>query len=437
MENMTEFSDVILPGSYEAGPKDSGIEHSERKLYFAAEELKIKLPHQQHLTIESWPCQKEDETWAYRCQCTFQILMDDDETNGKSVYAMRTEGKAIPIGRSYFPIATRRIQTAMKNLMEDILDHSSEYPHIVTGLTSVTFSSSWHDIPDADCIVTLMYGQPVLEESMWKIEAMKVCLHMKLRQLYGRAKKSLFVAISDDERRLSTLRDTLYIHRQGESLHWEVNLTSPEDTAAIQIHYEKPNTAFFHPNSFAMKDALAWILNRLSYITRRTDRESPVRTSLLEMYCGCGAHTVALGKSGLLEEIVAIELDHRLIEACEYNVRLNGLDDLVQVIQGDAGKWAKRSYKWMDTKFDILLVDPPRAGLDEDVCKMAKNGTFDHFLYISCGHDALLRDLDRLSDCFDVVHCRQLDLFPRTNSIESLIHLQRRRQCEESNFGDL
>ena len=419
--------DFALPGSYEAGPHESGRKHSASKLRRAAECLEPMLP--QHVKIESVVCKNERETWTYRCQCTFQIVSADG--TGGLEYAMRTQGKAIPIGAPYFPIATRRIQAAMSILMEEILVNSSDFPDIARGLTSLTFSSAWHDTPESDCIVTLMYGEPI-DETKWKSQAMLVCQWMKLRQLYGSARKALIAAMPDVKCR-STLRDTIYIHK---SSSWVVSLQESLDDSTtsnptIKVHYEKPNSAFFHPNAFAMKDALHWILDRLSYI----DQDASSMGCLLEMYCGCGAHTVALGKSGLLQQIMAIELDHRLIEACERNVRLNGLESIVQVVHSDAGTWAKRSYKWAGSGYDILLVDPPRAGLDEDVCSMAKKGEFIHLLYISCGHKALIRDLERLSDCFEVVHCRQLDLFPRTNSIETLVHLRRQQTCDLSGLA--
>jgi tRNA/tmRNA/rRNA uracil-C5-methylase (TrmA/RlmC/RlmD family) len=172
------------------------------------------------------------------------------------------------------------------------------------------------------------------------------------------------------------------------------------------------------------------------------------------MYCGCGAHTVALGRAGLLDKILAVELDPRLVQACQWNVELNGLQSLVEVRRGDAGLWAKEEERlqrrWtrrgeekqqqreesihnsdiMDVPmfFDVLLVDPPRQGLDDHVCQMAlTHPTLEDFLYISCGHRALLKDLERLNPMFEVIHCVQMDLFPRTDSIETLVHLRRRR----------
>jgi tRNA/tmRNA/rRNA uracil-C5-methylase (TrmA/RlmC/RlmD family) len=80
---------------------------------------------------------------------------------------------------------------------------------------------------------------------------------------------------------------------------------------------------------------------------------------------------VAIDESGVVQQVIVIELDHRLFEACERNVWLNGLESTVQVVQNGAGTWAKRSYKWSSSNYDILLDDPPHAGLAEDVCDMA------------------------------------------------------------------
>ncbi|KAL7549245.1 hypothetical protein ACHAWF_012533 [Thalassiosira exigua] len=156
------------------------------------------------------------------------------------------------------------------------------------------------------------------------------------------------------------------------------------------------------------------------------------------MYCGCGAHTVPLAKSALLSEIVAVELDDRLVEACRNNCRLNDCD---------AGEWAARTLRVQNKRFqraermsspskcdyeydrfDILLVDPPRDGLSPEVCNMALKGSFNHVIYISCGRRALIQDLTILcsdAEGFDVVDLAVIDLFPGTDAVESLVHLRR------------
>lgn len=444
---------------------------------------------------------------------------------------MRSMGQPVLLGtKNSFPIATLRIQFAMHDFMEH-LNHnknnnesqndnggdSGSDPIGQNGhLTSCTFSSAWRDTPDADCVLTLHYDHPLdgddndgyddgTTKRSWKRQASRLCRTLKLRQLNGRSKGMLLSVTGteiflnndnensyddgNDDGTEATIRDTIFLlqknHCQDNSREWEVSLDDDGDVAgalpetnsivAIPVHYEKPETAFYHPNPNAMTTALAWMLNRLASIStsptmqqqNQHHHQQPLR--LLEMYCGCGAHTVALGRSGLVSKILAIELDPRLVRACEANVSRNSLQDIVQVKKGDAGRWAKeesrkrrsrRNRRDLDADggaddktnnsnnrenyYDVLLVDPPRQGLDEEVCKMAimtidgevgvgennsisnSEGCFRNLLYVSCGHQALLRDLERLSPVYEVVNCAQMDLFPRTDSIETLVHLRRR-----------
>jgi len=434
-------------------------------------------------------------------------------------YAMRSMGHPVLLGtKNSFPIATQRIQTAMYEFMEHLNknktnndgdsnsgnDDEDRYDDDLIGqnghLTSCTFSSAWRDTPDADCVLTLHYDHPIDSDETakisWKRQARLFCQKLRLRQLNGRSKGTLLSvkggenkknendeckndndADADEADAEATIRDTIFLVRSDcedssnekdratTKDEWKVSLDDkvPPDTnstAAIAVHYDKPETAFYHPNPNAMTTALAWMLNQLASISSSLSTSSPIqKLKLLEMYCGCGAHTIALGRSGLVSNILAVELDPRLVRACESNVAKNSLQDLVEVRRGDAGRWAKEESRKRRSRrrknltaaneedretdnkenyYDVLLVDPPRQGLDEEVCRMAMmtidgevgGGTgescFRNILYVSCGHRALLRDLERLSSVYEMVNCAQMDLFPRTDSIETLVHLRKR-----------
>lgn len=174
---------------------------------------------------------------------------------------------------------------------------------------------------------------------------------------------------------------------------------------------------------------------------------------MLEMYCGSGAHTMAISKSKLFEAIIAVEIDRRLVDALKVNSTLNdcnpedgedGDNSSVYIFQGDASEWASKSilYRgksqsmecankmtknfWFAQDYKVLLVDPPRSGLGKEVCNLALNGSFEHIIYVSCGRQALVKDIAVLSQDFDVLDCTITDLFPRTSSIETLVHMRRR-----------
>jgi tRNA/tmRNA/rRNA uracil-C5-methylase (TrmA/RlmC/RlmD family) len=580
VEEEEEEEEIVLPG-YDAGVNESGVKHSQLKLKESAKRLSLKLleiidhrgrhndddehDHENSrrrttIDIHTFSCLNEEETLTYRCRCNFQIVQIQipavtTTASSSFRYAMRSKGQPVLLGtKNSFPIATRRIQSAMKEFMDCINNINNTI--ITTSsiankyLTSCTFSSAWNDVPDADCVLTLNYDQQYLDLDdddddnknknkiawKWKQEAQLLCQKIRLRQINGRSKGTLLsvrgeegdnknndnsrVVCNDDndndkndEEKEATIRDTVYLRRSDccnndndndnnnnndktttMKVKWNVSLEgqqqqSPTGGSVIfPVHYEKPETAFYHPNPNAMTKALAWMLDRLTCISiSKQNANSDSKLKLLEMYCGCGAHTVALGRSGLISQILAIELDPRLVRSCEKNISLNGLQNLIKVYRGDAGRWSKeesrrrrrnrqRSRALVKTTnsdtmmrnnnneddngscyYDVLLVDPPRQGLDEEVCRMAMmtmsddddnndddnkghgtssgdnsnnshggGGCFQNILYVSCGHEALLRDLERLSPVYEVVNCAQMDLFPRTDSIETLVHLRKR-----------
>jgi 23S rRNA (uracil1939-C5)-methyltransferase len=352
--------------------------------------------------------------------------------DNKMHYAIRRQRKPVLIDR--FPIANLRIQKAMAGLREVL--NEGDTPLLRQNLTSISFSSSWRDLVDddddddryvfegSDCLVTLHYNAAIQDQSKWEMEAKHVCTDLSLTQITGRSRKRFARAFNTGDEPI--IRDTIWLTTCGFDLkEWKVSCKNQGHNATTRtVRYEKPEGAFCHPNATTMCHALEWLLNRISSIS--VDR----KVRLLEMYCGCGAHTVALLQTGLLEKIVAVEMDARLVKACRRNYALNksgsGMITQVEIVSSDASIWARDSLHDA-VSFDILLVDPPRQGLTKDICRMAIDGSIQHFLYISCGRAVLLRDLELLHNYFEVVDCTLLDLFPQTNAVETLVHLQRRK----------
>lgn len=399
--------------------------------------------------VEQQPCRTIQETIQYRCKCTFQIIWIESFM----YFAIRQNQTPVVITDA-FPVANRRIQGIMTRLQTTLNDHPDDFGTVRRYLTSVGFSAAWKDTNDADCLVTLFYDHFIKHDRDWAIEAARLRGILSVTQVSGRSRQQLIRAHIDTPTSTTTnimIRDTLWLLPSTCGGTWRVCLDDPsphDDDADDMFHrtvrYEKPEGAFFHPNATAMCTALEWLIQRVVVIQHhRNDSESRRGTCrLLELYCGCGAHTVALMQTNILELIVAVELDERLVDACRRNVIINKCaresGTIVQVVSADAGVWAKTFVsrgpgKPLDTsdsidmdRFDILLVDPPRQGLDANVCHMIICGSFTDVLYISCGKEALIRDLQRLSCYFQVADCKLIDLFPQTDAVESLLHLRRK-----------
>ena len=402
--------DTYLPG-YQYQLQDNAVLHSISKL----QQSKGDLQPQCSAEVQIHPCSTQEETLRYRCNCSFQMILDDAD---RLHYAMRQKRKPVLLKSSMFPIANLGIQAVMTNLLQQLNDNETNHCHTLRRhLTSISFSSSWNE---RDIVVTLHYDAPV-EVTEWSTQASLLRTHLNILKITGRSKGRLHSVPTE----VVYLRDTIWINPINQIV--TIGLQDAAMSTSIQVDYLKHETAFFHPNPRTMTQALTWILSRLITMTTKSNTKS---ISLLEMYCGCGAHTIALAKSKLLTDILAMELDQRLVDACIRNAQLNQCHEQgctpVTVVQGDAGQWAKKAQKNSVRHYDVLLVDPPRQGLDPQVCTMAMQGTFHHFLYISCGRIALKRDLEILLSVFNIVDCQLFDLFPRTDSIESVVHLQRK-----------
>ena len=418
---------------------NNAINFSREKLQHVAESLRNWVTED---ALEQQPCETMTDSINYRCKCAFQIVWIE------SVLHFAVRRNQVPVVSDVFPIANRRIQFVMTLLRDTFNSNHHDFFTLQRQLTSVSFSSAWRDTIDADCLVSLFYDTPIDNEAKWKSEATRLHVILGVTQVSGRSRKQLLRAIENAD---AMVRDTLWLVNYLNE--WRVFLIDPSRSDEFKsemwirsVHYEKPEGVFFHPNATAMCTALEWSIRRIDYIQRLNSESNHRRSRLLELYCGCGAHTVALMQTHMLESIVAVELDERLVEACKRNIKINRniitsvneSETVVHVVSDDAGVWAKTFVKGgngtrngapdiIETdSFDILLVDPPRQGLDEDVCRMVNCGSFKDLLYISCGKDALIRDLHRFSRNFDVIDCRLIDLFPQTNAVESLMHLRRK-----------
>ncbi len=321
--------------------------------------------------------------------------------------AMRNNFAPSPLNSDVFSIANPRIQSAMSKTIAYLRCLGGPASAVVANLTSCKFVTSWDE---SAAVLTLSYSDAIPDPDEWKLDAFPLLQIASLASVTARFKGR---AVSVGEAK-HVIRDTL-----------DVPQTSPPRT----VFYHKPADAFQHPNRSAMLTALSWLVGRIDAIVEARGG----RVSMLEMYCGCGAHSIALATEDRFTRIKCVEVDARLVDSCKGNVALNELGGLVSVVKGDAGEVARRMCRQGKGKkdvereeYDVLLVDPPRQGLDQHVRRLAEKGRFTDFLYVSCGREALVRDLNGLLDSFDVVDVAITDLFPRTDSVETLVHLRRR-----------
>ena len=77
-------------------------------------------------------------------------------------------------------------------------------------------------------------------------------------------------------------------------------------------------------------------------------------------------------------------------------------------------------------KPDVLIIDPPRAGMHQEVLARAMELSTDRIVYVSCNPATLARDLGQMSRDYDVLEIQPVDMFPHTHHVENITLLKRK-----------
>ena len=168
------------------------------------------------------------------------------------------------------------------------------------------------------------------------------------------------------------------------------------------------------PSFFQVNTAAAEILIELVM-----DALHPTEDEVaIDLYCGAGTFTLPLARRSAY--VAAVESYGPAIRDLRRNLETAGLDN-VDAIGGDAVR------EFPDEDADVLVVDPPRSGLDEQAIGLIASTSARDVAYVSCDPATLARDLRRFTDegTFEVVSATPVDLFPQTFHCETVAHLTR------------
>jgi 23S rRNA (uracil1939-C5)-methyltransferase len=141
--------------------------------------------------------------------------------------------------------------------------------------------------------------------------------------------------------------------------------------------------------------------------------------TVVDLYCGAG--TISICLSDRAKEVVGLELAESAMADATRNCRRNGIDNC-RFIAGDI----RQTLASLDTRPDVLIIDPPRVGMHPDVVNRVIAIAPDRIVYVSCNPATLARDLALIKDYYQVEEVQPVDLFPHTFHIESVARLSRR-----------
>ena len=326
----------------------------------------------------------DSPTSHYRARAEFRIWHEGDRCD----YAMGNMEKNGAICIEECPKVIEPIENRMWKLLEKI-NASTEV--LKQRLFAVEFLATTTD----ECLITMLYHRKL--DETWSVEAKKLESELNCK-IMGRCRKQK-VILSDEF------------------------VTEKLDIDGKTFTYVQYESGFTQPNPMVNVKMIEWAIKQAKKVGYG---------DFLESYCGLGNFTLPL--SHYFEKVLATEISKRSIHAALENCALNGVENITfarlaseEMTEALNGEREFTRLKGIDLKsynFSTVLVDPPRAGLDEGTIELISN--IENIIYISCNPETLARDLETLVETHDVVEAAMYDQFPHTTHVESGVFLRKK-----------
>ena len=326
--------------------------------------------------IEIFPSKESN----YRARAEFRIWHSKD----KIYYAMGNLSRDGVVFIEECPKVVEAIESIMWRL-KDLIEKSEV-------LKSRLFTIEFLSVNSGDVLVTLIYHKKL--DKAWEERARELEKELNI-YIIGRSRKQRVVLSQEYLIQNLTIKDREYKYK----------------------YYE---LGFTQPNPYVNQKMIEWAVDRA---------ESIRGGDLLETYCGLGNFTIPL--SFYFRKVLATEISKSSIKSAKENTILNGVDN-IEFIRLSAGELTQalngeREFRRLEGvdldsyNFSTVLVDPPRAGLDENSLRLVSR--FDNIIYISCNPKSLKRDLETLTKTHKIKNYALFDQFPHTEHIESGVFL--------------
>jgi len=179
-----------------------------------------------------------------------------------------------------------------------------------------------------------------------------------------------------------------------------------------EVRYHLSPNSFFQTNSAGA----AQLFRTVAEFAALTGRET-----VLDLYCGIGAIAVFLADSAA--RVIGVELVDEAVSKAWESAKLNGVRNAKFLSANlDNGLDGLESMP----RPDVVVVDPPRSGMSPKMAEAVLALAPAKILAVSCDPATLARDVERLSDAYELKRARAVDLFPHTHHIETVALLERR-----------
>lgn len=244
----------------------------------------------------------------------------------------------------------------------------------------------------------------------------------------------LVIVAEDDENRLFPLLDMLRARfPQITSLQYIVNTKLNDSYSDLDVHTycgadhieecmegwngDKPLKFIVNPKSFYQTNS-AQAQRLYSYVAELAELQP--QDTLYDLYTGTG--TIALFLARHAKKVVGIEYVEEAIADARRNAERNGFDNTV-FYAGDMAKVLTPEFVVENGRPDVVVTDPPRAGMHDKVVAQLLEMAPRKIVYVSCNPATQARDLKMLAARYDVKRIQPVDMFPHTQHVENIAEL--------------
>ncbi len=157
------------------------------------------------------------------------------------------------------------------------------------------------------------------------------------------------------------------------------------------------------------------------YRITREFAELTGKETVHDLYCGTGSIGIFVSK--LAKKIIGVEITAAAIEDAKENAALNNISH-AEFFAGDVIKICDDIFFSDHGKPDVIITDPPRAGMHEKLVKKILDMEAPIIVYVSCNPATQARDLNLMDEKYTVTKVQPVDMFPHTHHIENVVQLK-------------
>ncbi len=157
------------------------------------------------------------------------------------------------------------------------------------------------------------------------------------------------------------------------------------------------------------------------YKVTRDFAELTGKEIVYDLYCGTGS--IGIFVSPEAKKIIGVEMIAAAIDDAKENALLNNLF-AAEFIAGDVIDICNDDFFAVHGKPDVIITDPPRAGMHEKLVKKILDIAAPIVVYVSCNPATQARDLNLLDSIYEVTKVQPVDMFPHTHHIENVVQLK-------------